>query len=145
MLLIVWGVVSWQLGRAGGLRSRLAQSGAGWARNAEGIKLVCSYSSMEVQGCISLVSCLPALENVRLRLVGPLIRDDLGCLLDALAWCPRLGTLNLATLHEHQQGGHVGPEDLYWPFPGAPAFAKLRSLTKLVLSFDGRDPFRWPT
>ena len=112
------------------------------ARNAEGVKLVCSCSSMEVQGCISLVSCLPALENVRLRLVGPLIRDDLGCLLDALAWCPRLGTLNLAMLHEHQQGRHVGPEDLNWPFPGAPAFAKLHSLTKLVLSCDGRDPFR---
>ena len=35
----------------------------------------------------------------------------------------------------------LADEDLFWPFPDAAAFAKLRSLTKLTLSFDKGDRF----
>ena len=63
---------------------------------------------------------------------GPLIRDDLGCLLEALTGCSRLRALDLAI----QDLGDIGDdENAYSPFPDAAGFAKLRSLTKLALSF----------
>ena len=63
--------------------------------------------------------------------------DDLRCLLEALAWCPRLRVLHVSTIdideEEDEPEMHV-PE----PFlvsGCAPAFAKLRSLEMLALSF----------
>ena len=88
--------------------------------------------------CTSLVPCLPALEAVKLELYGPLVRDSLGCLLEALAGCPCLRALDLSSERSDTDVHH---KDLDWPFPDAAAFAKLRSLTKLALSFDGEDGF----
>ena len=88
---------------------------------------------------VSLVSYLPALEDVTLRLTWPLVKDDLGCLLEALARCPCLRALDLCTGENH--GTDAVDADLHWPFPDAAAFAKLRSLTKLALSFDEEDQF----
>ena len=102
------------------------------ARNAAGAKVLCNYcGGAQASVCASLVAYLPALENVTLYL-HPLIRDDLGCLLEALAGCPRLNALDLSV-----QGFVAGEGDggLHWPFPYAPSFAKLSSLTKLTLTF----------
>ena len=115
------------------------------ARNAAGVKVIRSYGATEAtvygeaSACASLVSCLPALEDVTLSPNAPLVRDDLGCLLEALAWCPRLTALDLCM-------GECRPdaedeEDLYWPFPDAAVFAKLRGLTKLALFANEDDPF----
>ena len=69
-------------------------------------------------------------------LAEPLVRDDLGCLLEALAWCPRLKALDLSMeFFEADEGG----EALNWPFPDASAFAKLSSLTKLALATSSKD------
>ena len=85
--------------------------------------------------CASLVSCLPALERVVLVL-SLLTRDDLGGLLEALAWCPRLRALDLSVECFASSEG-----DLHWPLPYASAFAKLSSLTTLGLEFDEEKPF----
>ena len=114
------------------------------ARNAEGVKLIRSYSDTEAtvygeaSACASLVSCLPALEDVTFSPNAPLVRDNLGCLLEALAWCPRLTALDLG-MEENQR--NAADEDLYWPFPDAAVFAKLRGLTKLALFANEDDPF----
>ena len=104
------------------------------ARNAAGVKLIHSNSysySLKASECASLLSCLPALERVTLNL-HMMMRDDLGCLLEALAWCPRLGALDLYVgMFETGQGD----DERHWPFPYASAFAKLSSLTKLGLEF----------
>ena len=42
---------------------------------------------------MSLVSCLPALERIELRLADSLDSSGLGCLLEALAWLSRLEAL----------------------------------------------------
>ena len=106
------------------------------ARNAAGvIKLTHAY--VEASACTSLVSCLPALADVTLLLAGPLISNDLGCLLEALVWCPRLRALDLSV----DQCRETESDDLYWPFPDAAAFAKLRGLKKLALSFEEEDGF----
>ena len=86
------------------------------------------------------MSCLPALQVVMLYLITPLMTDDLECLLAALAQCPRLRALTLGT-GEKWHRDDVADEDLYWPFPGAAAFAKLHSLTKLSLCCDKDDQF----
>ena len=68
--------------------------------------------------------------------------DDLGGLLEVLAWCPRLRALHLSIVDEYDN-----EEDPYSYeydeedhaqrlFPDATAFAKLHSLTKLALFFD---------
>ena len=88
---------------------------------------------MQFSGCTSLVSCLPALEDVTLNLAEPSVRDDLGCLLEALAWCPCLKALDL---HMEFIKADEGDEALNWPFPDACAFAKLSSLTKLALALN---------
>ena len=90
---------------------------------------------VKASGCASLVSCLPALERVVLVL-SLLTRDDLGGLLEALAWCPRLRALDLSVECFASSEG-----DLHWPLPYASAFAKLSSLTKLGLEFDEEEPF----
>ena len=65
---------------------------------------------------------------------GPLIRgDDLGCLLEALAGCHRLGALDLST---EDLVDTEDDENACLPFPDAAAFAKLRGLTKLGLHYE---------
>ena len=108
-------------------------------RNAAGVKLICTNHCMEASACISLVSCLPALQDVTLWLDAPLVRDDLGCLLEALAWCTRLRALDLSTVFDVTREDDAG---LHYPFPDAAAFAKLGSLTKLALNSNVKDQFR---
>ena len=76
----------------------------------------------------SLVSCLPALERVELRLYESLTAGDLRCLLEALAWCPRLRVLGFYT--ETYQGRAV-PQ----AFPDMPKLMKQRGLKALALNF----------
>lgn len=78
---------------------------------------------------MSLVSFLPAMEQVNLHVPGLLESDSLNCLLEALGWCPRLRQLSLGLVAREEDG------ELFRPFPDAPAFAKLRSLRSLTLSF----------
>ena len=67
-------------------------------------------------------------------------REDLGSLLEALAWCPRLRALDLYMSGGIQfiPGSDYAYEEAYVPFP-APALANLSSLTSLGLSFDDND------
>ena len=106
------------------------------ARNAAGVTRMRSRTERAASACTSLVSCLPALEQVELRLSGPLGPKDLGCLLEALAWCPRLSALDLCVL---ARGDHGLVADL--PAPDLSAFAKLHSLLKLTLTLGEGDPF----
>ena len=78
--------------------------------------------------CTRLVLSLPPLESVELCLPGPLFTPDLGCLLEALAWCPHLRALSLS-VEDHEGGQASG-------FPSL-ALAELRSLTKLALQLGG--------
>ena len=68
---------------------------------------------------------------MKLRLTGRLTPDNAGCLLDALAFCPRLTALSLVADECARDQSEAGP----WPSPGVSGFAQLRSLTKLVLVF----------
>ena len=97
--------------------------------------------------CVSLVSCLPALEDVELCL-DPLILEDLGCLLEALACLPRLTALVLH-VDVWKQVMLALMLAVFMSQPGplsdAPAFAQLRSLTKLGLLFQQSTPLHtWP-
>ena len=77
--------------------------------------------------CTSLVVCLPSLESIKLRLPGPLFTRDLGCLLEALAWCPRLRALDLEAVdgtRDERDGA------IFLPSLG---LERLRSLSKLSL------------
>ena len=74
-----------------------------------------------------------------LSLCAPIVQEDLGCLLEALAWCPRLSALNLYTWDINTPGAGEGYADPHWPFP-APALARLSSLTDLALNF-GEEPY----
>ena len=107
------------------------------ARNAAEIKLLRNCCDARASECASLVASVPGLEIVALHFHS-LIRDDLGCLLEALAWCPRLRALHLSV-----GCFEIGydDDDLPWPFPHASAFAKLSSLTKLALAFEEDTPF----
>ena len=104
------------------------------ARNAARVKHL-DVGGAPSAAYASLVACLPALELVEMRLVEPL--SDMGCLLEALAWCSRLRTLDIFMLDRKDEDGDVDDAAPHnFPALGcAPAFAKLRSLTKLVLSF----------
>lgn len=89
------------------------------------------------------VSCLPALESVDPILLTPLVPRELGCLLEALAWCPRLRALDLLSYGGEDAMFKVKVDDPH-PVPFlasgcALAFAKLRSLTKLSLTFGDED------
>ena len=101
------------------------------ARNAADVKLVRTHSGSDAVACTSLVSCLPALQDITLHVTGINVEEDLGCLLEALAWCPHLRALDLSTALLDT----TYEIDTCWPFPDAAAFAKLRSLTKLAFSF----------
>ena len=107
------------------------------ARYAAGVKVIRCYA--DAAGCTRLVPCLPALEDVTLCFNMPLLRDDLGCLLEALAWCPRTRalTLSFGISVFKRFGDGYGPK---WPFPDACVFAKLSSLTKLALTSDQWTP-----
>ena len=112
------------------------------ARNAAGVKHL-DVGGAPPAAYTSLVACLPALELVEMRLDAPL--TDLGCLLEALAWCPRLMSLDIVTLDTMTEDDDVlvdAPNKCFPTLACAPAFAKLRSLTKLALCFGngGADP-----
>ena len=87
------------------------------ARSAAGVQLIGSHTAAAAPACISLVCCLPSLQDVWLNLGGPLVPDELGCLLEALAWCPRLKALSLL-MHDYDRDD--GDEDPYLPFPAPP-------------------------
>ena len=109
----------------------LAHAAKRWlARSAAGVKLLRSNADAEALAYASLVSCLPALEDVSLSPRASLSVDQ-GRLLEALALCPRLRALDLfiCIVGRHRDGD---PLDL---FPGASAYANLSSLTKLSLAF----------
>ena len=116
------------------------------ARNAARVKHLDNIYAFPAPFCTSLVSCLPALEHVDLTLVPPLTPEDLGRLLEALAWCPRLRSLELCIRDDSDDGTDedgeehdAAPKNL--PVLGClPAFAKLRSLTKLNLGLGEADP-----
>ena len=107
------------------------------ARSAAGVKLVCNQYAAAAPACTSLICCLPSLETVPLRVTAPLAINDLGGLLEALAWCPRLRALSL---YMRKPESHWPNEHLHAPFP-APALAHLSSLTSLALQFDELDPY----
>ena len=90
---------------------------------------------------MSLVSCLPALETVKLHLRGPLTPSNLRCLLEALAWCPRLGALTLDTtfLGSARHGEIAEGDEARWR-PDLSAFAQMRGLTKLAFLGCEADP-----
>ena len=102
------------------------------ARNAAHVMRICSLVESPASACASLVASLPALEHAQLCVPASLTPKDLGCLLEVLAWCPRLEALALEFL---DGDGDNAPQ----PFPAAPAFAGLRSLVTLDLAF-GKDP-----
>ena len=105
------------------------------ARNAAGVKHLYCSGDTEAPACTSLVPCLPALEKVTLGLGKLLDPGDLGCLLEALAWCPRLRALQLSMCG----GPGLWAEGLGRPFPDA--FGQLRSLTELMLAFNEESPY----
>ena len=82
---------------------------------------------------------MPALQTVDLRLPRPLVPTELGCLLNALSWLPRLQTLDLSV--DNIDADDYSDDEASQPCPDASAFAKLRSLTKLRLSFGGADTY----
>ena len=114
------------------------------ARNAAGVRRARSAIMQPAAACMSLVCCLPALEDVELCIPGTPDGGGLGCLLEALAWCPRLRALDLCIMGVEDRGGDAAPfpadATAKPPFP-AGATAKLRSLTKLALAFFDADPF----
>ena len=106
------------------------------ARSAAGIRRIHNQTEVATAAsCTSLVSCLPALEDVHLIRFAQMDQEDLGCLLEALACCPRLSALSLNMCFSGAVEGYTA---LSWPFP-APALAKLGSLASLELDFDA-DP-----
>ena len=103
------------------------------ARYAAGVKSLSTWKRAPASACVSLVSCLPALEDVDLSDTEPATADDSGSLLEALAWCPRLRALKLCIRLDH------GEDGVPRRFPVAPALAKLRGLTRLTLSMADLD------
>ena len=103
------------------------------ARSAARIKVICNNDNEFgfAPACATLVSCLPALEDVHIYGCLLVDQEDLGCLLEALACCTHLTALGLDIC---VPGADEGYEDLHWPFP-APALAKLTSLASLMLYF----------
>ena len=105
------------------------------ARNAEGVKRIRGWTHLEaakaVLACASLVFCLPALEDVTICFHEWLNPHELSCLLEALAWSPRLSALDLDMRDHWMRDDADGA-----PFAAsgcASAFAQLRSLKRLAL------------
>ena len=114
------------------------------ARNAAAIKVfTCRFiyerTFTNIPTYMSLVSCLPALEKVKLRVPRPLVPEDLDCLLEALAWLPRLRALALSRAEAGVRSS--SDNEASQPCPDTSAFAKLRSLTKLALTFGKADTY----
>ena len=106
------------------------------ARNAAGIKRIRCRTYYAASSCASLVFCLPALEDANLLFCQALRPNELSCLLEALAWSPRLRALDLRMMW-HEEWMLDEPAAAPFAASGcASAFAQLRSLTKLALSFD---------
>ena len=105
------------------------------ARNAAGVKAICPRTEKAASAWMGLVSCLPALERVTLRLAGRLAAEKLSCLLEALAWCPRLEELALFVSLAKVEGNSIAQ-----PSPEVPSFANLRNLKTLKLVFWGKGP-----
>ena len=101
------------------------------AHGAPSVKIIRNGTGAAAPACTSLVSCLPAVEQVELYLRAQVGHEDLGCLLEALAGCPHLKALELRMYLPHDG---EPCQDLYWLFP-APALAQLGSLTSLALGF----------
>ena len=76
--------------------------------------------------------CLLPLEIVELCMPGPQFTRGMSCLLETLAWCPRLRALSLSAGNYEGEVANV--------FPSL-ALAKLRSLTKLALQIGGADTY----
>ena len=129
-------------------RRRAARAARRWlARYAAGVKRISNQAVSDdfdicdcdapASACARLVSCLPALERADLRIYGPLDRDNMGCLLEALASCKALRELDLFLIPDYPV--HA-PQHV--PASGcAPAFAKLRGLTKLTLTLCDKYPY----
>ena len=105
------------------------------------MRLVRTRTEAAAAACASLVSCLPALEDVEFRVPKSLEPDELRCLLEALACCPRLRVLHVSTVDDEEDDDEDGEHEMYFLEPFAvsgctPAFAKLRSLERLALSFE---------
>ena len=129
-------------------RRRAARAARRWlARYAAGVKRISNQEGSDecyvtecdapASACARLVSCLPALESADLRIYGPLDQDNVGCLLEALASCTALRALDLFLRPDH-------PVHAPQPVPAsgcAPAFAKLRGLTKLALTLCDKYPY----
>ena len=105
------------------------------ARNAAGVKRIRGCTDEEaakaVPACASLVFCLPALEDVKLCFDNWLNPHELSCLLEALAWSPRLSALDV-----DMQDDWIRDDASGTPFAAsgcASAFAQLHSLTRLAL------------
>ena len=114
------------------------------ARNAAAVKVfICRFiyerTSTNIPTYMSLVSCLPALEDVKLWLPRPLVPRELDCLLEALAWLPGLRALALSV--DDSDANAVLHDEASRPCPDTSAFAKLCSLTKLALSFGVADTY----
>ena len=119
------------------------------ARHAAGVKCItCSRTAIvrwTAAACTGLVSCLPALETVVLILPDTLLPEDLGCLLDALAWCTRLRALELRVEYPTCEDDRAEPQVTdARPWEKLASLAKLRSLTTLALAFGANDPYVLP-
>ena len=77
------------------------------ARNAAGVTVTLTQFEMAASAWMGLVSCLPALERVELRLLEEMAADKLSCLLEALTWCPHLDDLMLCMCLAKGEGDNV--------------------------------------
>ena len=103
------------------------------ARNAAGVKSI-SNGHMDYAtplACASLVACLPALETVELLVSWSLYSVDMGSLLEALSWCPRLSALHLWM--EEGASGTQQPQPRIAEGESFRGFGALRSLASLDL------------
>lgn len=129
----------------GGQSALAASAAKQWlASNAGAIKVfTCTFYFSEtytnIPTYVSLVSCMPALETVELCLPGSTTPNDLGCLLKGLSCLPSLRTLVLSDTDPVSDEADEDDEgdDLSSDATEADTsdFAKMRSLTKLALSF----------
>lgn len=71
-----------------------------------------------------------------MSLPGPLSSEKLCCLIDALAWCPRLDMVSLLMRHSGRGEGNGA----VLPISDVRSFAKLCSLTELTLAFSRQEP-----
>ena len=119
-------------GEGGGAAALAARGARRWLlRNAADATYVCADEDAPASACMSLISCLPALEHVELSLPGLPAGDTLNRLLEALALLPRLAVLRLRMMTEDDGDAFL---------PAVPAFAKLRSLRVLHLAMDAVEP-----